>query len=198
MSYIVFSPTWTVPNSITRNEIIPAIRKNPNYLARNNMKVLTASGSEVSPSSIDWAKVNPRTFPYIIRQEPGQNNSLGLVKFMFPNKYSVYIHDTPARSLFEREDRALSHGCIRIQKPFELAKLLLSFDPSWTDEKIKEAMHLSKEKIVMLDRKIPVVVLYLTYWADSKGDYYFRRDLYSRDTEIYNSLREGRFQRSGV
>ena len=198
MSYIVFSPTWTVPNSITRNEIIPAIRKNPNYLARNNMKVLTSSGTEVSPSSIDWAKVNPRTFPYIIRQEPGQNNSLGLVKFMFPNKYSVYIHDTPARSLFEREDRALSHGCIRIQKPFELAKMLLSFDPNWTDEKIKEAMHLSKEKIVMLDRKIPVVVLYLTYWADSKGDYYFRRDLYSRDTEIYNSLREGRFQRSGV
>ncbi|RPA68929.1 murein L,D-transpeptidase [Cyclobacteriaceae bacterium YHN15] len=193
MSYIVFSPTWTVPNSITRNEIIPAIKKNPNYLTRNNMKILTSSGTEVSPSSIDWGKVNPRTFPYIIRQEPGQNNSLGLVKFMFPNKYSVYIHDTPARSLFEREDRALSHGCIRIQKPFELAKLLLSFDPSWTDEEIRKAMHLSKEKIVMLDRKIPVVVLYLTYWADSKGDYFFRRDLYSRDTEIYNSLREGRF-----
>jgi L,D-transpeptidase YcbB len=193
MSYIVFSPTWTVPNSITRNEIIPAIKKNPNYLTRNNMKILTSSGMEVSPSSIDWGKVNPRTFPYIIRQEPGQNNSLGLVKFMFPNKYSVYIHDTPARSLFEREDRALSHGCIRIQKPFELAKLLLSFDPSWTDEEIRKAMHLSKEKIVMLDRKIPVVVLYLTYWADSKGDYFFRRDLYSRDTEIYNSLRESRF-----
>jgi L,D-transpeptidase YcbB len=193
MSYIVFSPTWTVPNSITRNEIIPAIKKNPNYLTRNNMKILTSSGTEVSPSSIDWGKVNSRTFPYIIRQEPGQNNSLGLVKFMFPNKYSVYIHDTPARSLFEREDRALSHGCIRIQKPFELAKLLLSFDPSWTDEEIRKAMHLSKEKIVMLDRKIPVVVLYLTYWADSKGDYFFRRDLYSRDTEIYNSLREGRF-----
>lgn len=192
MSYIVFSPTWTVPNSITRNEIIPAIKKNPNYLIRNNMKILTASGTEVSSSSIDWGKVNPRTFPYIIRQEPGENNSLGLVKFMFPNKYSVYIHDTPARSLFEREDRALSHGCIRIQKPFELAKLLLSFDPSWTDEAIRKAMRLSKEKIVMLDRKIPVVVLYLTYWADSKGNYFFRRDLYSRDTEIYNSLREGR------
>ncbi|MFD2201577.1 L,D-transpeptidase family protein [Shivajiella indica] len=198
MSYIVFSPTWTVPNSITRNEIIPSVKKNSNYLARNNMKVLTASGSEVPASSIDWAKVNPRTFPYIIRQEPGENNSLGLVKFMFPNKHSVYIHDTPARSLFDREDRALSHGCIRIQKPFELAKLLLSFDPSWTDDKIREAMHLPKEKIVMLDRKIPVVVFYLTYWANSKGDYFFRRDLYSRDNEIYSSLRESRFQRSGV
>lgn len=198
MSYIVFSPTWTVPNSITRNEIIPAVKRNPNYLARNNMKILTASGAEVSPGAIDWAKVNPRTFPYIIRQEPGENNSLGLVKFMFPNKHSVYIHDTPARSLFEREDRALSHGCIRLQKPFELAKLLLSFDASWTDEVIRENMHLKKEKIVMLDRKIPVVILYLTYWADSKGDYFFRRDLYSRDTEIFKALQEVRAYGSGV
>lgn len=198
MSYIVFSPTWTVPNSITRNEVIPAVKRNPNYLARNNMKVLTASGAEISPGSIDWAKVNPRTFPYIIRQEPGENNSLGLVKFMFPNKHSVYIHDTPARSLFEREDRALSHGCIRLQKPFELAKLLLSFDAAWTDEAIRENMHLKKEKIVMLDRKIPVVVLYLTYWADSKGDYFFRRDLYSRDAEIFKALQEVRIYGSGV
>lgn len=198
MSYIVFSPTWTVPNSITRNEIIPAVKRNHNYLTRNNMKVLTASGAEVSPSSIDWAKVNPRSFPYIIRQEPGENNSLGLVKFMFPNKHSVYIHDTPARSLFEREDRALSHGCIRIQKPFELAKLLLSFDDTWTDELIRENMHLKKEKIVMLDRKIPVVVFYLTYWADSKGDYFFRRDLYSRDAEIFKSLQEVKNYGSGV
>lgn len=198
MSYIVFSPTWTVPNSITRNEIIPAVKRNHNYLTRNNMKVLTASGAEVSPSSIDWAKVNPRSFPYIIRQEPGENNSLGLVKFMFPNKHSVYIHDTPARSLFEREDRALSHGCIRLQKPFELAKLLLSFDNTWTDELIRENMHLKKEKIVMLDRKIPVVVFYLTYWADSKGDYFFRRDLYSRDAEIFKSLQEVKNSGSGV
>lgn len=198
MSYIVFSPTWTVPNSITRNEIIPSVKKNPNYLVRNNMKILTANGTEISPESIDWGKVNPRTFPYIIRQEPGENNSLGLVKFMFPNKHSVYIHDTPARSLFEREERALSHGCIRIQKPFELAKLLLSFDPIWTDEAIQNAMHLSKEKIVNLDRKIPVVVLYLTYWADSRGNYFFRRDLYSRDNEIYSSLRESRSLRSGI
>jgi murein L,D-transpeptidase YcbB/YkuD len=198
MSYIVFSPTWTVPNSITRNEIIPSVKKNPNYLVRNNMKILTANGTEISPESIDWGKVNPRTFPYIIRQEPGENNSLGLVKFMFPNKHSVYIHDTPARSLFEREERALSHGCIRIQKPFELSKLLLSFDPNWTDEAIQKAMHLPKEKIVNLDRKIPVVVLYLTYWADSKGNYYFRRDLYLRDNEIYSSLRESRTLRSGI
>jgi L,D-transpeptidase YcbB len=174
MSYIVFSPTWTVPSSITRNEIIPSIKKDNQYLAKKNMKLLTSSGSIVDPNTIDWSKVNPRNFPYIVRQEPGEQNSLGLVKFMFPNKYSVYIHDTPSRSLFAREDRALSHGCIRIQKPFELAKLLLSFDPNWTDEKIQNAMKQTKEQTVMLDRKIPVVILYLTSWTDGKGNSYFR------------------------
>jgi murein L,D-transpeptidase YcbB/YkuD len=109
---------------------------------------------------------------------------------MFPNKYSVYIHDTPSRSLFAREDRALSHGCIRIQKPFELAKLLLSFDANWTDEKIRNAMSQTKEQTVMLDRKIPVVILYLTSWTDGKGNSYFREDIYDRDSEIFSSLQK--------
>lgn len=190
MSYLVFSPTWTVPTSITRNEIVPAVKKNPNYLREKNMKVLTNSGAIVDPESIDWAKVNPRSFPYIIRQEPGQNNSLGLVKFMFPNKYSVYIHDTPSRSLFAREDRALSHGCIRIQKPFELAKILLSYDASWTDDNIRIAMNQSTERTVNLNRKIPVVILYLTYWSSSSGEYFFRKDIYSRDEEIWTALQQ--------
>lgn len=198
MSYLVFSPTWTIPNSITRNEIIPAVKKNPGYLASKNMKVLTASGKEVDANSIDWKNVNARSFPYIIRQEPGEQNSLGLVKFMFPNKYSVYIHDTPARSLFAREDRALSHGCIRLQKPFDFAKLLLQHDPSWTDEKIRESMKLNKERIVNLNRKIPVVILYLTFWIDSKGNEYFRRDIYNRDNEIFTALSQPRGRKSGV
>jgi murein L,D-transpeptidase YcbB/YkuD len=192
MSYIVFSPTWTVPSSIVRNEIIPAIRRDNQYLIKNDMQILTNTGQIVPPSSIDWSKVNPRTFPYMIQQIPGQQNALGLVKFMFPNKYSVYIHDTPSRSLFEREDRALSHGCIRLHKPFELAKLLLSFDPKWTDGEINAAMHLAKEKTVMLDRQIPVLVVYITYWADIMGNIYFRRDIYSRDAEIHKSLLERR------
>ncbi|ERM84350.1 hypothetical protein P872_14995 [Rhodonellum psychrophilum GCM71 = DSM 17998] len=192
MSYIVFSPTWTVPRSITRNEIIPAVKRDNRYLARNNMEILTNTGQMVPSSTIDWSKVNPRTFPYIIRQRPGEQNALGLVKFMFPNKYSVYIHDTPSRSLFEREDRALSHGCIRLQKPFEFAKLLLSFDSKWSDEEIKKAMHLTKEKTVMLDRQVPVLIVYITYWADTNGNMYFRRDIYSRDSEIHKSLMEKR------
>ncbi|MCS4436151.1 L,D-transpeptidase family protein [Aquiflexum gelatinilyticum] len=198
MSYIVFSPTWTVPTSITRNEIVPKIKKDPNYLAKNNMVLLNSSGSRVDPSSIDWGKVSARSFPYTVRQEPGDHNSLGLVKFMFPNKNSVYIHDTPSRTLFAREDRALSHGCIRIQKPFEFAKILLSNQPSWTDEKITSAMHQSKEVTVNLDRKIPVALIYLTHWADSRGNLYFRNDIYDRDGEIYQALKETRIKKSGI
>ncbi|MCL6261508.1 L,D-transpeptidase family protein [Aquiflexum sp. TKW24L] len=198
MSYIVFSPTWTVPTSITRNEIVPKIKKDPRYLAKNNMVLLNSSGGKVDPSSIDWGRVSARSFPYTVRQEPGDHNSLGLVKFMFPNKNSVYIHDTPSRNLFEREDRALSHGCIRIQKPFEFAKILLANQPNWTNEKITTAMHQSREQIVNLDRKIPVALIYLTYWADSRGNLYFRNDIYNRDAEIFNALRVARIKKSGI
>lgn len=198
MSYIVFSPTWTVPTSITRSEIIPAVKKNPGYLASKNMKVLNGSGGVVDPASIDWAKVNPKNFPYTIRQDPGESNSLGLAKFMFPNKHSVYIHDTPSRSLFEREDRALSHGCIRIQRPFDFAKFLLSHDPSWTDERIRTAMHQPKETTVTLNRKIPVAIIYMTYWANGGGDVFFRNDIYGRDSEIAKALKESKGLKSGV
>ncbi|MCH7403100.1 murein L,D-transpeptidase [Belliella kenyensis] len=198
MSYMVFSPTWTIPNSITRNEIIPAVKKDIGYLRSKNMKILTSDGKEVDPQSIDWQKANGKNFPYMVRQEPGDQNSLGLVKFMFPNKHSVYIHDTPARSLFAREDRALSHGCIRIQRPFDFAKVLLKHDSSWTDDKIKESMKKSKEVIVKLDRKIPVVILYMTFWADSRGNNFFRKDIYDRDNEILEALKQTRGKKSGV
>jgi len=186
MSYIVFSPYWNIPPSITRNEIMPAVRKNPNYLSQKNMEVVTNSGKPVDPGSINWSA---KSFPYMIRQKPGGSNSLGLVKFMFPNKHSVYIHDTPSRSLFEREDRALSHGCIRLQNPADFAKILLGDMPGWTEEKIQEAMHRSSEQIVNLNRKIPVVLIYLTFWADSKGQANFRQDIYNRDEEVLELLK---------
>ncbi|WP_225586922.1 murein L,D-transpeptidase [Algoriphagus sp. Y33] len=187
MSYIVFSPYWNLPASIVRNEVMPAVRKNPNYLAQKNMEVVTFSGKPVDPTSINWSG---KSIPYMIRQKPGGHNSLGLVKFMFPNEYSVYIHDTPSRSLFTREDRALSHGCIRIQNPADFAALLLKDDAKWTPEKIDQAMHQSKEQIVNLDRKIPVVLLYLTFWADTKGQGHFRQDIYDRDKEVLEALRK--------
>lgn len=187
MKYIVFSPYWNIPTSIARNEIIPSIRKNPNYLSQKNMEVVTHSGKLVDPSTVNWSS---KSFPYMIRQKPGGDNSLGLVKFMFPNKHSVYLHDTPSKSLFEREDRALSHGCIRLQHPEILAKLLLNDMPGWTTEKIQEAMHQTKEQIVNLDREIPVVLIYLTFWADSKGQGHFRPDIYDRDGKVLTALRE--------
>ncbi|MEB2778012.1 L,D-transpeptidase family protein [Algoriphagus sp. D3-2-R+10] len=187
MSYIVFSPYWNLPTSIVRNEVMPAVRKNPNYLAQKNMEVVTFSGKAVDPTSVNWSG---KSIPYMIRQKPGAHNSLGLVKFMFPNEYSVYIHDTPSRSLFTREDRALSHGCIRIQNPADFAALLLKDDPTWTTEKIDQAMHQNREQIVTLNRKIPVVLLYLTFWADSKGQGHFRQDIYDRDEEVLEALRK--------
>ncbi|MGY6744476.1 MAG: L,D-transpeptidase family protein [Cecembia sp.] len=188
MSYLVFSPTWTVPPSILRQEVIPGMRKDPQYMAKRKMRLLTFSGQEVPVSSVDWSKVSAAGFPYMVRQDPGEHNSLGLVKFMFPNKHHVYIHDTPARSLFEREDRALSYGCIRIQKPVELAKLLLQHDERWTDDRIHTAMRQSREQVVNLNRKIPVVILYLTYWTNSNGRMFFRRDVYNRDNEVFQAL----------
>lgn len=184
MSYIVFSPYWNIPESITNDEIIPSIEKNPNYLSQKNMEVVSGSGEVVKASNVNLSKDEG----YRVRQKPGGDNSLGLVKFMFPNEYNIYIHDTPARSLFAKETRALSHGCIRIQNPDQFAKILLN-DISWTDEKIKEAMNQQNEEVVELDRKIPVVLLYMTFWANKDGKANFRSDVYDRDAALLKALR---------
>ena len=185
MSYIVFSPYWNIPYSITKSEIIPSVRKNANYISAKNMEVVTTSGKVVDPSTIDWTS---KSFPYLVRQKPGPGNSLGLVKFMFPNKHNVYIHDTNARSLFANDDRARSHGCIRIQNPDVFAKVLLREDPTWTMDKIHESMNQTQEQVVKLNRNIPVVLVYLTFWADSKGKAHFREDIYDRDAPILAAL----------
>lgn len=188
MSYLVFSPTWTVPPTILRNDVIPAIKRDIGYLASKNMRLLTHNGQQVDPNSVDWSKITANNFPYMVRQDPGPSNSLGWVKFMFPNSHNVYIHDTPSRELFARDDRALSSGCIRIQKPLELARLLLADQPLWSDDRILSAMYSRKEQTVMLNRKIPVVLLYLTFWTDSRGTPMFRHDIYERDEELFKAL----------
>ncbi len=187
MSYIVFSPYWNIPPSIIKSEIMPAVRKNPSYLRQKNMEVVNFSGKQMDPGSVNWSG---KSFPYMIRQKPGAGNSLGLVKFMFPNAHNVYLHDTPSRTLFDKEDRAMSHGCIRVQNPAKLAEILLRTDPSWTSAKIDQAMHQNSEVIVNLSRKIPVALLYLTFWADSKGQAHFRQDIYDRDDEVLALLRK--------
>lgn len=195
MSYIVFSPYWNIPPSITNGEIIPSVQKNGNYLSEKNMEVVSNTGEVVNPKSVSWSGNDANNFPYRIRQKPGGSNSLGLVKFMFPNDYNIYIHDTPARSLFARETRALSHGCIRIQNPDKFAKILLK-DDKWTDEKIHAAMNQDNEEVVQLDRKVPVLLLYLTFWADENGEGHFRPDIYNRDAALIKELKTCRKMKS--
>jgi murein L,D-transpeptidase YcbB/YkuD len=185
MSYVVMSPYWNIPPSIARNETIPAIKRNPGYLERSRMEVVNSAGVAVPESSINWSA---RPFPYLIRQKPGPDNALGLVKFMFPNPNNVYLHDTPAKQLFDREVRTFSHGCIRMQNPKDFADLLLG-PLGWSPERVKDAMNQPKEQIVNLNKKIPVVIAYLTFFVDSKGKAQFKQDVYNRDSEVLSLLK---------
>ncbi len=188
MRYIDFNPTWTIPPGILRKETLPRVRRDPEYLSRNNMSVVTTSGKIVDPSTIDWAATT-KGFPYMIRQEPGPHNSLGRVKFMFPNKYMVYLHDTPSKGLFARSERAFSHGCIRTQNPFDLAELLLA-DQGWDRTRIDQVLASKKTTRVNLDNPITVMLLYWTAEVDEDGTVHFRKDVYNRDAPIIKGLDE--------
>lgn len=168
MKYIVFSPYWNVPTSILKNEILPGIAKNPNYLAEHDM---------------EWSENK-------LRQKPGPKNSLGLIKFLFPNSNDIYLHDTPSKSLFDRENRAFSHGCIRVAKPKELAIEILKDDPKWTPEKIDSAMNSGKENWYSLKNRIPVYIGYFTAWVDNDGTIHFYNDIYKRDELLATLLFE--------
>ncbi|MEJ7779206.1 MAG: L,D-transpeptidase family protein [Daejeonella sp.] len=163
---VVFSPYWNVPPSIVKDEILPQMSKNSSYLKKNNMEI---TGTEDGIPTI--------------RQKPGPDNSLGNVKFLFPNKYNIYFHDTPAKTLFERKNRAFSHGCIRLSQPFELAKYLLKDQPGWSDISISKAMNAGTEKWVKLTQPVPVSIIYYTAWIDSSGLVNFRDDIYGHDQE---------------
>lgn len=168
LKYVVFSPYWNVPSSILKNEILPAIRRNPRYLAQHNM---------------EW---NGNS----VRQKPGPNNSLGLVKFLFPNSHSIYLHDSPAKSLFNETDRAFSHGCIRLSEPKKLAVYLLRNNTAWNDSSITAAMNSGTEKTVTLSKTIPVFIAYFTAWVDRNNHINFRKDVYSRDARLARLLLE--------
>ncbi len=168
IKYVVFSPYWNVPSGILRNEVLPGIKRNSNYLAKHNM---------------EWNGGN-------VRQKPGPNNSLGLVKFLFPNSFDIYLHDTPSKSLFNESNRAFSHGCIRLAEPQRLAEYLLQSDSSWTKEKIVAAMNGGKEKYVTLKNQMPVFIAYFTAWVDRQGKLNFRNDVYKRDARLAEMIME--------
>ena len=189
LEYVVFSPYWNVPGNILENEIKPAMIRNPNFLASQDMEIVSRQGkniTQISPASINWKEVNGRIFKYIVRQRPGPKNSLGLVKFMFPNEYNVYLHDTPFDALFSQADRGFSNGCVRLEKPVELANYLLKDKPGWNEEKIDKAMLAKEEMWVNLKEKIPVYIVYFTSWADQDGNVHFRKDLYGHDKSLRN------------
>jgi murein L,D-transpeptidase YcbB/YkuD len=170
LKYIVFSPYWNVPASIYKNEVLPGIRKNKNYLVLHHME---RSGNGV-------------------RQIPGPWNSLGQVKFLFPNSYSIYFHDTPAKTLFKESKRDFSHGCIRLAEPKKLAVYLLRGNPAWNEEKITEAMKRGKEKYVTLNKELPVFITYFTAWVDRRGQLNLRDDIYNRDKRLTEMLMSSR------
>jgi murein L,D-transpeptidase YcbB/YkuD len=170
--------------------VIPELLKGPGYLEKNNMKLLRNDGSELAYNEIDWSKISIDNFPYIVRQNPGSANALGRVKFMFPNSDNVYIHDTPSRGYFAREDRAISSGCVRVEKPFDLAVLLLSDTPDWVSTRIRDAMQQDKEETVRLKMPVDVVLIYLTAWTDGRDRIQFRKDVYQIDENVLEALNQ--------
>jgi murein L,D-transpeptidase YcbB/YkuD len=189
MKYIEFNPTWTIPPGILRNETLPAIRRDPSYLSRNNMSVVTTSGKIVDPATIDWAATAGKGFPYMIRQEPGTRNALGQVKFIFPNEYMVYLHDTPSKGLFARTERAFSHGCIRTQNPFDFAEHLLD-NQGWDRARIDQVHESRKTTRVNLKTPVTVMLLYWTADVAEDGTVRFKKDVYGRDAKIIAGLAE--------
>ncbi len=186
LSSIVFSPYWNIPQSIIVNEMLPILKRNPGYLKSKNMEVLK-NGKVVDPYSINWRSYTT-SVPLQIRQRPGPSNSLGNIKFLFPNEHAIYLHDTPARHLFDNAGRSYSHGCIRIAEPVKLAEFLLQDEPEWNSEAIEKAMYAGKERKVMLKRKVPVFIGYFTAWVDRNGKLNLRKDIYGHDHRLAKEL----------
>ncbi|UCD77025.1 MAG: L,D-transpeptidase family protein [Desulfobacterales bacterium] len=193
MTYLVMNPSWTVPHSIAVKDILPKIKKDPTYPSSQKIKVLQGWGAntiEIDPAGVNWPEISAANFNYRFRQEPGPLNALGRIKFMFPNQFDVYLHDTPSRDLFGKARRAFSSGCIRIEKPLELAEYLLRNDRDWPPEKIRAKVTGTDitEQTVKLPEPIQVYLLYWTVWIDPNNQIHFSPDIYGRDKSLAAAL----------
>jgi len=199
IKYIVLNPTWTIPHSIIKRETLPKIKKNPNYLQEHNLRILDHKGRNIAEKSINWSSYTGKNFPYLIRQNPGPHNALGRIKFIFPNKHSIYLHDTPHRELFSKERRAFSHGCIRVNDPLTLGQLILTNDgQDWDKERINQVITKEKTTRVNLKTPLPVMLLYWTVNAANSNEILFKQDIYNRDPQLLKAL-DGPFRaRSSV
>jgi murein L,D-transpeptidase YcbB/YkuD len=186
LSIVEFSPYWNVPRSILEKELLPEIIRNPRYLERRHYEIVNgwqADAPVIDPATVDWKRVVPSRFPYRIRQRPGPDNALGRVKFLFPNPYSVYMHDTPEKEKFDRQARAFSHGCIRLSRPFDLARYVFEGMPGWDDARIRSMMAAEATRQVRIRASIPVYIVYLTVFVED-GRVQFRDDVYGADRRI--------------
>jgi murein L,D-transpeptidase YcbB/YkuD len=188
ITYLELNPTWTVPPTILAKDIIPAVKKNPAYLGKKNLKVIDQEGRVINPSAVNWSKYPQQPFPYMLRQDPGTSNSLGLIKIIFPNQYNVYLHDTPHRELFEQEERTFSSGCIRVEHPLELAELLLDNPTRWGIENLRSAVAKGKTQRISLPRPVPVLLMYMTVTVDKNGVVFFKSDPYKRDPALLQGI----------
>ena len=189
MEHVVLNPTWTVPPTILREDLMPKLAKDPGYLASHRMQVVDAAGQRVDASDLEWGRYPGERFPYQIVQAPGGENPLGRMKFLLPNSHAVYLHDTPTARLFAEPERAFSSGCIRLEAPLALAELLLDDPERWSALEIEAAIATGATRTLPVGRRVPVLFLYFTAEADEDGTVRFRRDLYGRDPRVLAALR---------
>jgi murein L,D-transpeptidase YcbB/YkuD len=190
MEQIVFNPRWNVPYRNATEDLLPRLKKDASKVAREGFRAF-AGKQEVSVDSIDWSQYSKRNFPYHLQQRPGKHNALGQIKFVFPNHFAVYMHDTPKRHLFKKAVRNFSSGCVRLEEPLELAEYVLKNPDKWTQEGIQQAIDAGKTRHVSLPEKVPVYILYWTAWVEDNGVLHFSEDIYKRDPPILNALEAG-------
>ena len=188
MEFMVVNPTWNVPRSITVKEYLPMLQKNPR--AAGHLRIVDRRGRVVNRDAVDFTQFTASNFPFSMSQPPSDGNALGLVKFMFPNKWNIYLHDTPSKSLFEKEVRAYSHGCIRLGQPFDFAYTLLARQTDDPRGLFEQHLQTRAENTIMLAQPVPVHLVYFTAWPDSRGRIDYRRDVYGRDARIFEAMRD--------
>jgi murein L,D-transpeptidase YcbB/YkuD len=196
MDHMVINPSWGVPRSIIVKEYLPLLQQNPN--AVSHLQVIDRNGRVVPRGAVNFASYSARSFPFGLRQPPSDGNALGKVKFMFPNPYNIYLHDTPAKDLFDNEVRAYSHGCIRLADPFDFAYALLAAQSDDPKGLFNDHLATDRESVVKFDEKLPVHLVYFTAWPTAKGEMTYRRDIYGRDGRIFDALAEAGVVLRGV
>jgi murein L,D-transpeptidase YcbB/YkuD len=193
MTYLDFNPFWNVPRKLAVEDILPRIKEDPAYIQEQGFRVFSGwseDAVELSPNEVDWASFHKDYFPVRLQQAPGPKNALGRIKFMFPNTHAVYLHDTPAKGLFNSVSRSFSSGCIRVEDPVTLAEFVLEGMDGWDRETIANHLGDGQRQVVRLKRPIPVHLLYWTAWADESGTVFFREDIYERDAPLMRALKE--------